>query len=1168
MSTLRRDVTLDDKYTERSGRVYLSGIQAMVRLPIMQRQLDAANNLNTGVFISGYRGSPLGTYDLALKSAQKYLDQYNIKFVPGVNEDLGATAVWGSQQLSLSPGAKYDGVVGMWYGKGPGVDRSLDVMKHANAAGTSKHGGVLAFAGDDHACKSSTFPHQSEYAFMHCFIPVLNPSGIEDALMLGLHGIAMSRYSGCWTGFKVISDFADSSASVFSDPFSLEFKTPTDFDMPRDGLNLRWYDPPVAQENRVINLKLPAAQAYARANGLDRMIINPAQKRLAIVTTGKAYSDTLQALEDLGITHKRAEELGLCIYKVALTWPMEEEGIKRLASQVEEMLVVEEKRGLMEEQIRRILFNMPAGQRPRVVGKTDETGAPLLPVQYELSPPQIAEALISRLKGLTDVSAFESRLAIIRKSFNYKGQPSPVARMPHYCSGCPHNTSTVVPDGSRGLGGIGCHYMVMWQPTRNTKTFTQMGGEGVTWIGQSPFTDEKHIFVNLGDGTYFHSGLLAIRAAVSANVNITYKILYNDAVAMTGGQHVDGELSVPMIIDQVRAEGVKNVIVMSDDTTKYTDKQVVIPSNIRVEHRNDLDKVQREMREMPGVSVLIYDQTCAAEKRRRRKRGLMVDPAKRVIINERVCEGCGDCGKQSNCLSIAPVETEFGKKRQIDQSTCNKDYSCVKGFCPSFVTITGGGLKKPEALGAGDTIASQFASMPTPSWGDLSTPASILVTGVGGTGIVTIGAILAMAAHLENKGCTTMDQTGLAQKGGAVTSHIRIANTPADISNVRVGYAGATTILAGDLLVTADGDALSKINPGHTRVILNTQQSQTGEFTQNPDWKIPASDITAKIGGLCGSENLDAFNASDIATALLGDSIATNMFMLGYAYQKGLIPVSEEAIMRAIELNGAAIKMNQSAFVWGRRAAFDLKKVTDIALPKKAAFDADRHRELSTSPDEMISRRVDTLSRYQNKAYAQKYKALVDAVQAADVKLHGKTGALTEAVARYYYKLMAYKDEYEVARLYTDGAFIAQVKNTFDGDYKFTFNLAPPLLAKRDNHGRLMKMEFGPWVLNAFKVLAKLRFLRGTPLDIFGYTEERKMERQLIRDYKSTVESLLEKINTGNYALATEIASIPEHIRGYGHVKEDHLKKAKGKEAELIARFNGHGAPTEHKKAA
>lgn len=1150
---MRSAVTLNDKYTEASGRIYLNGLQALVRLPIIQHQMDVARGLNTGTFISGYRGSPIGTLDLALKSAQQYLDAHNIKFVPGVNEDLGATAVWGSQQLKLGPGAQYDGIVGMWYGKGPGVDRSVDVLKHANAAGSSKHGGVLALAGDDHACKSSSFPHQSEHAFIHAMIPMLHPAGIEDALTLGLHGIAMSRYSGCWSGFKIISDFADSSASVYTDPFALDFRTPTDFDMPKDGLNIRWYDPPVAQEDRLINLKLPAAVAYARANNLDRWTLGGPDRRLrlTIVATGKSWQDTRQVLQDLGITDARAAEIGLGLYKVALVWPLEPEGIKRLAAATDEILVIEEKRGLIEEQIKKLLFNLPADHRPRVTGKTDENGAPLLPEHYELSTSHITDVLIARLRRLTDVSSFEGRAAVLQKSMSVKNKPAAVVRMPYFCSGCPHNTSTHVPEGSRALAGIGCHYMTMWMD-RSTYMFTQMGGEGVPWIGQSPFTSEKHIFANLGDGTYFHSGLLAIRASASAKVNITYKILYNDAIAMTGGQHVDGELTVLDVARQVHAEHVTKIWIVSDDPGKYG--AIDWPAGTEVGHRDDLDRIQKQLRDTPGCTVLIYDQTCAAEKRRRRKRGLMEDPAKRIIINERVCEGCGDCGKKSNCLSIAPVETEFGRKRQIDQSTCNKDYSCVKGFCPSFVTVLGGKLKRPGARAVDDAQDALFRDMPEPALDPLDKPVAVFVTGIGGTGVVTIGAILAMAAHLENMGATTMDQTGLAQKGGAVTSHVRIARKPEDIHTVRISAGGANVIVACDMLVTADGDALSKIMPGETKIVLNTHKTQTGEFTKNPEWNIPEKAVVQSISALCGPDNLTTIEATQIASALLGDTIATNMFMLGYAYQKGLIPVPQAAIFRAIELNGASIAMNQQAFVWGRRAAWNQQAVEKIAEPPPVQDDSEHHRELSNSVDEIITRRIQSLTNYQNAGYAAKYKALVDKVIAADTQINGKAGKLTENVARYYYKLMAYKDEYEVARLHTDGQFLAQVRNTFEGDYKLRLNLAPPLFAKRDPEtGHLKKMEIGGWILPVFRIMAQLKLLRGTPLDIFGYTAERKMERRLITEYREKIEALLPALNAENYAAAADIAGVPELIRGYGHVKEEHLSRAKKQEEMFYA---------------
>lgn len=1159
---LREAVTLDDKYTEKSGRIYLNGLQALVRIPMVQKQLDAQNGLNTASFISGYRGSPLGGVDIAFQQAKKFWEKNDIVFHAGVNEDLGATAVWGSQQLHLNKQKKFDGVVGIWYGKGPGVDRSLDALKHANAAGSSPYGGVLALAGDDHACKSSTFPHQSEQAFIHAMIPVINPAGIGDALDLALHAIAMSRYSGCWSAMKIISDMADSSATVATDPFAMQFKTPDDFEMPSGGLNIRWYDPPVEQEARLVNYKLPAVQAYVRANGLDRVIFRPKKKmRLGIVATGKAFQDTMQALEEMGITPADAEKRGIGLYKVAVVWPLEQSGVQEFARGADEILVIEEKRSLIENQLKEALYHMPAGSRPRVCGKSDEKGKPLLADIYELSPAEIAAALASRIGVFDRDKSLMAAAERLKNAAERKYDIPKVQRIPHYCSGCPHNTSTKVPEGSRALAGIGCHYMSMWMG-RNTEMFTQMGGEGVPWIGQAPFTAEEHVFTNLGDGTYFHSGLLAIRAAIAGNVNITYKILYNDAVAMTGGQHVDGELSVAMIARQVEAEGVRRIVVMSDQPEKYggdTD----FPSFTEIEHRDNLDYVQRQLRETKGVSVLIYDQTCAAEKRRRRKRGLMEDPVKRVVINEKVCEGCGDCSVQSNCLSILPVETEFGRKRQIDQSSCNKDFSCVKGFCPSFVTVYGKGLRKPEPVSDQTGI---FAGLPKPELPALTRATSILVTGIGGTGVVTIGAILAMAAHLEDKGATTMDQTGLAQKGGAVTSHVRIAPTPEDIYTVRIDSGSADSVIGCDLLVTADGDALSRMRKGESKVVLNTYQSPTGDFSRNPDWKIPFDEMVNRVRKISGADNLDMLDATSLATRLLGDSIATNMFMLGFAWQKALVPLSDDAILKAIDLNGVAVPMNKQAFMWGRLAAHDLKAVLQQAEPEKAIAEEEAklfdYRRKSETLDEMIARRVSDLTAYQNAAYAANYQLLVDHIREAELALanDAENLPLTKAVARYGYKLMAYKDEYEVARLYTDGAFAAQIKKLFEDGHKLKFNLAPPLLARRDPvTGHLRKSEFGAWILPAFKVLASLRGLRGTWLDVFGMTAERRMERRLAREYHDTMRDLAAVLTQENYRIAVEIAELPEQIRGYGHIKEANMAAAETRRAELLERFKNAG---------
>ncbi len=1157
------EYTLDHKYTRFDGRIYLSGIQALVRLPLMQRQRDIASGLNTGGFISGYRGSPLGGLDQALWKARKHLKASGVEFAAGLNEDLAATAVWGSQQLNLFPGAKVDGVFGMWYGKGPGVDRSGDVFKHANAAGTSKKGGVLVLAGDDHACRSSTLPHQSEHEFISAMMPVLNPAGVQDILDMGILGWALSRYTGRWVGFKTIAETVESSASVNVNPHQLGIVTPSDFQMPPGGLNIRWPDPPLDQEMRLHQYAMQAAMAFARVNKIDKIIFDSPKARLGIITTGKSYLDVLQALEYLGIEEQECRDLGIRVYKVGMTWPLEPEGIRNFAKGLEDIIVVEEKRSFIEAQMKEHMYNWDHAIRPSIVGKYDEEGEWVLPSINELTPARIARLIAKRLGRFFTSERIKERLAFLTAKERELALPrANFPRAAHFCSGCPHNTSTLVPEGSRATGGIGCHYMVTWMD-RKTDTFTQMGGEGVPWIGQAPFTDEQHIFQNLGDGTYFHSGSLALRACVAAKVNITFKILYNDAVAMTGGQPVDGSLSVQEMARQVAAEGVKKIVLVSDNPDKWNGVDG-FPGGVSLEHRDDLDRVQRELREQGGTSVIIYEQTCAAEKRRRRKRKLVVDPPKRVLINPAVCEGCGDCGEVSNCVSVLPLETEMGRKRAIDQSACNKDFSCMKGFCPSFVTIYDGGLKKRK--GAANNPG--FENIPTPVFRtDLSHPWNILITGVGGTGVVTIGALIGMAAHLEGKGTTVLDQTGLAQKGGAVTCHVRIAKQPSDIHAVRIAAGEADLVLGCDVVVVNDYWALSKIREDRTFAVINSYESMPGTFTRNPDMQFPLKQMLDSIGLALGHKNLDVLNASDIATALLGDSIATNSFVLGYAWQKGLVPLSLESLMRAIELNDAAIGMNKAAFNWGRMAVHDMRTVLkaagllqDSVTPIGAsAFDSATAVMFAKAPvtkslDELISHREKLLTEYQDAAYARNYREFIEVVRAAESqKTPGRTD-LTAAVARYLAKVMAYKDEYEVARLYTTGDFEKMVNENFEGEFEMRFNLAPPLISKKDPlTGHLKKQEFGKWTFSAFKQLAKLKHLRGGTFDVFGKTDERKMERQLILDYRHCIEGLLSRLDANNHALAVEIAKIPEHIRGYGHVKEAHYAKAKARWDQLLA---------------
>ncbi|MEJ7930369.1 indolepyruvate ferredoxin oxidoreductase family protein [Ramlibacter sp. AN1015] len=1164
-------VSLDDKYALEQGQAFMSGVQALVKLPMLQRARDALAGRNTAGFISGYRGSPLGGYDQALWKARKYLEANQVVFQPGVNEELAATALWGTQQLGFAPAGanRYDGVFGIWYGKGPGVDRCADVFKHANMAGTTPWGGVIAVAGDDHVAKSSTAAHQSDHIFKACGLPVFFPTNVQEILDLGLHAFAMSRYAGVWTGMKTIQEIVESSATALIDPGRVQIQLPTDFEMPPGGVHIRWPDHALEQEARLFDTKWYAALAYIRANRLNHNVIEGPNDRFGIIASGKAYNDTRQALADLGLDDASCRRLGIRLHKVAVVWPLEAQITRQFATGLREILVVEEKRQVIEYQLKEELYNWRADVRPHILGKFDEvegdysggewsmpnpSGRTLLRANADLSPALIARAIARRLKRLgidSDTAArLDAQLAVLEaKERSMATLAATADRAPWFCSGCPHNTSTVVPEGSRAMAGIGCHFMATWMD-RSTTGFSQMGGEGVPWVGQQPFTHEKHVFANLGDGTYFHSGLLAIRQAIAAGVNITYKILYNDAVAMTGGQQV-GERpeghSVLQIVQSLLAEGVAKLVIVTDQPEKYGSAS--LPAAVPVVHRDELDRIQREMREQRGTTAIVYDQTCATEKRRRRKRGTMVDPAVRVVINDLVCEGCGDCGVQSNCLSVEPLETPYGRKRTINQSTCNKDTSCLKGFCPSFVTVEGGQLKKkarsqspaPESLG----------ELPLPQLPRLDQPWGIVVAGVGGTGVITIGQLLGMAAHLEGKGVVTQDAAGLAQKGGATWSHVLIGQRLDDIRTTRVGMAGADLIIGCDPIVTAGKETVLRMREGRTHVALNAHSTPTAAFVRNTEWSNPSEACASEILRAVGPERLGGFNADEVASRLMGDSIFVNPMMLGFAWQRGWVPVGLEAMMRAIELNGVAVEANKTAFAWGRHAAHDWPAVERLARPAQVV---QLHRPESL--EAMVARRVDFLTAYQDAAYAGSYRSFVEQVRAAEQPL-GKT-ALTEAVARYLFKLMAYKDEYEVARLHTQTGFQERIAAQFEGDYKVHFHLAPPLLARRDDKGHLQKRRYGPAMLLGFRMLARLKRLRGTALDPFGRTEERRTERALIQEYRRSIEEVLAGLHAGNHALAVEIARIPEQIRGFGHVKERHLAPARSRWQALMAQWRGH----------
>ncbi|MGB3927370.1 MAG: indolepyruvate ferredoxin oxidoreductase family protein [Sphingobium sp.] len=1140
MATTLKDVRLEDRFESRSGPVLLTGTQALIRMAMLQRELDGAAGLDTACYISGYRGSPLGALDQQLAQSKRYLAPSSIVFNPGINEELAATAVWGSQQAEMRGQGARDGVFAMWYGKGPGVDRSGDIFRHGNLAGSSRHGGVLLLLGDDHTCESSTTCHQSEYAMVDAMVPVLNPSGVAEIIDFGLAGWALSRFSGCWVALKCVHDTVSATATVELAPDRYRFVAPDGLDLPADGLNIRAGDTPRAQEVRLHRFKLKAAQAWARANGLDRVVLDSKTPRLCVVTTGKSYLDVVQALADLSIDAARADQLGLRVYKVGMSWPLEPEGAQAAIAGVDQVLVVEEKRGLIEGQLKELLFNLP--DRPVIVGKQDEAGHTLLRSELDLQANEIAEAIGLRRAALSGDAGLAE--AVRRRSAGRAlaaPSTSPLHRTPYFCAGCPHNSSTKLPEGSRGMAGIGCAWMSQFMD-RSVDGYTQMGGEGVSWVGEAPFSRTSHVFQNLGDGTYYHSGSLAIRAAVAAGTNITYKILYNDAVAMTGGQPHDGPLTPWAISRQVAAEGVARIVVVTDEPDKYG-PEVVWAEGTTIRHRADLEAVQRELRDTPGVTALIYDQTCAAEKRRRRKRGTFPDPARRLFINEAVCEGCGDCGVASNCTALIPVETPLGRKRGIDQSSCNKDYACVDGFCPSFVSVIGG---KPRRASVG--LSKGADDLPEPILPRLDDGYAIIACGVGGTGIVTISAILAMAAHLEGKGSATLDMTGMAQKGGAVVSHVRLAPTQEAISAVRIAADAAQLMIGCDLVVAASEEALPVLNRATGQAIINDHQVMTGEFTRHRDLAFPADALLDVMAGRVAQERMEVIPATTLAERLFGDAMATNLLMLGVAWQRGLIPLSADAIERAVTLNGAAVAMNIAAFRAGRRLVAYPESIWEAAGLDRAPGD--------TSLAAILAPRERLLAAYQNLGYAARYRALVDRVAEAEQAALPQSTRITEAVARNYARVLAYKDEYEVARLYSDGTFARALAGAFEGKVTLKLHLAPPLLARRDpTTGHPRKMAFGGWMLRLFPLLAKMKGLRGTAFDPFGHSTERKAERAMIAAYEDTVAHLIAGKLDRDPELAVALASWPDQVRGFGHVKEAAMQAAARERDALLARW-------------
>ena len=1136
-----RDISLDDKYALESGRAFMTGIHALVRLPIDIARYDHRAGHNTAGFVSGYRGSPLGGYDQQLKFAQSYLDESNVVFKEGLNEDLAATAVWGSQQTGLFPGAKYDGVFGLWYGKAPGVDRSGDVFKHANFSGVAPLGGAVAILGDDPTCKSSTLPSQSEYAMMDCEIPVLSPASVQEVLDYGLYALQMSRYSGAWTSIIALADTMDGGAVVDVDLDRLEMKTP-DMEGLTDERFIKVKDGRLEKESVHRGQRLPAAQAFARANGLDKQILGApigaktglkgSKRKIGIVTAGRASRDVFEAMDAIGLDEASAQKLGLCIFKVGMSWPLEPSAITEFARGLDTLIVIEHKRPLLEDQLKVILYDLPQSKRPQIIGKRRADGTTLFPDTYVIPVPTIAAALLDILpRGAHQKTAkrYFERYAQSRDKAGTRQDNN--IRSPFFCSGCPHNRSTKLPEGSRALAGIGCHFLAALNDP-NTDMHTQMGGEGVPWIGMAPFTEEAHIFANLGDGTYSHSGSLAIRAAVAAKSNITYKLLYNDAVAMTGGQapELSGS-SVPEIVTQLVAEAVSKIIIVADDPSRY--KAAALPAGVDIYHRDDLMHAQEVLKATPGVTVLLYDQTCATEKRRRRKRGLMDAEPRRMFINSAVCENCGDCSVQSQCLSIEPKWTEFGLKRLINQSTCNQDLSCVNGFCPSFVTVIDGTSNATQqGLPNFDS-----ALIPLPELPRLDRTYNMVVTGIGGAGVTTISALLGMAAHIDGHRSTTLDSTGLAQKGGAVTSHVRIAERSVDIRSGSVPPASADIVLGGDIIVTHGADVMQLYGHDRTSIVINSEIVPTAEYLTSRDLAYGKTAMLDDIEKTASS--IQTLNAQILSTQYLGDAIYANMVVLGAAWQGGHVPVTLRALYRAIKLNGTKVDANIAAFELGRLWVHDKSQLEEKIVDKR------RLKNPRIMPiEDLIAHRMDHLTGYQNAALAQRYEAAIRRVEQAERAIDPEL-KLTREAAIQYSRLLAYKDEYEVARLYSDGRFAKELSDTFAKGHKLRVNLAPPLLGRRDKAtGHLRKREFGPWMFKAFGLMTKFKGLRGTAFDPFGKTAERKAERQLITDFEARLDDVLAGLNAGNHALAVRLIGAVDDIRGFGHVKEAAMAQA------------------------
>ena len=1128
----KTSIKLGDKFNLLKSNVLLNGTQGLVRLMLGQKQRDEKLGLNTAGFVTGYRGSPLGAVDFQMRRASKELADSNIQFKEALNEDLAATALWGSQQAELRGEGLYDGVFGLWYGKGPGVDRSGDAMRHANMAGSSLNGGVLMAMGDDHTGESSTVLHQSDLAMIDAGMPILSPAGVQEILDYGYYGFALSRYSGLWVGLKTMKDTIEVTSVVDGDPLRMKFKVPKT-KSGTDHLNIRLVDTPADQEKRLFNDKKAAAEEFARANKIDKIVLPNLKSKIGLVAAGKNWLDLIHALSLLGINENEAKALGITSYKIVQTWPIDRKSLLEWADQLDVIIVVEEKRKIVETQIKDALFSISSKTRVYGGHKNDDK---LFFDHGVLDPLDIAAALgqIFKEEGCSN-NSLELSMKKIRQVQSADNAPDLAERLPYFCAGCPHNSSTVVPDGSRAYAGIGCHYMAQWMD-RETLGFTHMGGEGANWIGESLFSKREHVFQNIGDGTYNHSGIQAIRAAVAANTDITYKILFNDAVAMTGGQGNDGQLSAIRVVNELLAIGIKNTVLVYDDKEDLS--LTSFPPAVEKVDRSKLNDIQVKLSKIKGVTAIVYVQTCAAEKRRRRKRGLFPDPDKRLFINTDICEGCGDCGVQSNCVAVTPVETELGRKREIDQSNCNKDFSCLNGFCPSFVSLEGAVVRKSEKKDF------KLPALVSPKLPTIDGTHNIVVTGVGGSGVVTIGALIAQAAQIDDLGAGMMEMAGLAQKGGAVHIHCRLSKSPDDISAIRVTMGECDALIGGDLVASSGSKCLNLTANGRTKAVVNSDQIVTGEFTRNTDFEIPNDQLIVSMEAKL-KDGLSLLNSSKLATKLMGDTIYSNIIILGASWQKGLLPLSHEAISHAIKLNGAFVEQNLRAFEIGRWAALFPNDANKIVINSVVQMDP--------SLSDRIDFRSNHLEAFQGKSLSKKFTDMIETFENTEIK---------EAVAVNYHKVLTYKDEYEIARLHL-GTY-KKVADKFENVRKIKFYLAPPIFSKEDKDGRAKKIEFGSYVIYLFKILAWLKWLRGTKFDIFSYFKDRQLERKLIEDYQDDLRFIKTIDFDKQKETILELLNLPSSIKGFGVVKRKNFQAASVQRKNLLIKLKASDEAVNH----